>query len=357
MYFINGLPRTPKGNDSIWVIVDHLTKIAHFILMRTRYGGDKLAKLYIDNILKLHGVPKSTVSDRRAQFVSKFWRSLHQALKTKLDFSSAYHPQIDGQTKKVNQVLEDMLRACVLTYDKNWEDSLAFAEFSYNKGYHTNLKKAPFEVLYGRMCRTPLMCSEVGDRVIESPDFIKVAEEKIADVRENLRIAQSRQKSYADKRRRELKFDVGDHIYIKVFPIRGTRSFRVHGKLAPWYIGMYPVIKRIGTVVYKIKLLEQLSDVHNVFHVSQLRKCLRMPEEQVVHDILDLQDDLRYEEVPMRILDNMTRRTRTQTFKLCKVQWSRHSEAEATWKREDMLKKEFLHLFEEHFESRRRDSI
>jgi hypothetical protein len=234
---------------------------------------------------------------------------LHQALKTKLDFSSAYHPQTDGQTERVNQVLEDMLRACVLTYGKNWEDSLAFAEFSYNNGYHTSLKKAPFEVLYGRKCCMPMMWSEVGDRVIESPDFIKAAEEKIAEVRENLRIAQSRQKSYTDKRRRELKFDVGYHVYLKVSPIRGTRRFRVRGKLAPRYIGPYPAIKRIGVVAYKIKLPEQLSDVHNVFHVSQLWKCLRVPEEQVVPDTLDLQDDLRYQEVPVQILDTMTRRT------------------------------------------------
>jgi hypothetical protein len=182
MDFINELPRTPRGNDSIWVIIDRLTKVTHFILVRTTYGGDKLMKLYIDNILKLHGVPKSIVSDRGAQFVSKFLRSLHQALKTKLEFSSAYHPQTDGQIEIVNQVLKDMLRSCVLTYGKNWEDSLAFAEFSYNNGYHTSLKKAPFEVLYGRKCRTPLMWSKVGDRVIESSYFIKVTEEKIAEV-------------------------------------------------------------------------------------------------------------------------------------------------------------------------------
>jgi transposase InsO family protein len=143
MDFINGLSKTPRGNDSIWMIVDRLTKVAHFIPVRTTYGEDKLAKLYIDNILKLHGVPKSIVSDRRAQFVSMFWRSLHQALKTKLDFSSAYHPQTDRQTERVNQVPKDMLRACVLTYGKNWEGSLAFAEFSYNNGYHKSLKKAP----------------------------------------------------------------------------------------------------------------------------------------------------------------------------------------------------------------------
>jgi hypothetical protein len=143
------------------------------------------------------------------------------------------------------------------------------------------------------------MWSEVRDRVIEIPDFIKVVEENIAEVCENLQIAQSRQKSYADRRRRELKFDVGDHVYLKVSPIRETRRFHVHGKLAPRYIGSYPIIKRIGTATYKIKLPEQLSDVHNVFHVSQLLKCLRVPEEQVVPDTLDLQDDLRYQEVPV----------------------------------------------------------
>jgi hypothetical protein len=166
-----------------------------------------------------------------------------------------------------------------VSYGKNWKDSLSFAEFSYNNRYHSSLKKAPFEVLYGRKCRTPLTWSEVGDRVIESSDFIKAAEEKILEVRENLRIAQSRQKSYADKRRQELNFDVGDHVYLKASPIRETCKFHVRGKLAPRYIGPYPVIKRIGIVAYKIKLPEQLSDVHNVFHVSQLRKCLRVPEE------------------------------------------------------------------------------
>jgi hypothetical protein len=215
-----------------------------------------------------------------------------------------------------------MLRTCVLAYGKCWEDNLAFAEFSYNNGYHASLKKAPFEVLYGRKCRTPLMWSEVGDHIIESSYFIRAAEEKIVEVRENLRIAQSRQKSYADKRRWELKFDVGDHVYLKVSPIRGTRRFRVRGKLTPRYIGPYPVIKKIGVVAYKLKLPERLTDVHDVFHVSQLRKCLRVPEEQVMPDTLDLQDDLRYQEVPMKIVDTMTKRTRMKAFNLCKVQWS-----------------------------------
>jgi hypothetical protein len=152
MDFITGLPRTKNGHDSVWVVVDHLTKVAHFIPMLTTYAGDKLAKLYIDQIMKLHGVPSRIVSDRGTQFTSRFWRSLQRALGTKLDFSSAYHPQTDGQAERVNQILEDMLRACVLTYGKDWEDSLPYAEFSYNNNYQASIKMSPYEALYGRKC-------------------------------------------------------------------------------------------------------------------------------------------------------------------------------------------------------------
>jgi Mor family transcriptional regulator len=274
MDFITGLPRTKNGHDSVWVVVDHLTKVAHFIPMLTTYAGDKLAKLYIDQIMKLHGVPSRIVSDRGTQFTSRFWRSLQRALGTKLDFSSAYHPQTDGQAERVNQILEDMLRACVLTYGKDWEDSLPYAEFSYNNNYQASIKMSPYEALYGRKCQTPLMWSKVGECYIESPDFIVAAEVKVAEIRENLKAAQSRQKSYVDKRRRELSFKVGDHVYLKVSLIRGTRRFQVCGKLAPRYIGPFPILQRIGTMAYKIQLPEEMSDVHNVFHVSQLKKCL-----------------------------------------------------------------------------------
>ena len=155
----------------------------------------------MDNIVKLHGVPSRIVSDRGTQFTSKFWKSLHEAMGTKLDFSSAYHPQTDGQTERTNQIMKDMLRACVLTYGKDWEKSLTYVEFSYNNSYQASLGMSPFEALYGRKCRTPLMWSEVGERTLLGPALIKEAEDRVAEIREKLKEAQSRQKSYSDKRR------------------------------------------------------------------------------------------------------------------------------------------------------------
>jgi transposase InsO family protein len=178
-----------------------------------------LAKLYIENTVKLHGVPSRIVSDRGTQFTSRFSKSLHKAMGTKLDFSSAYHPQTDGRTERVNQILEDMLRACVLTYGKDWEQNLPYAEFSYNNDYQASLGMSPFEALYGRKCRTPLMWSEVGERALDGPTLIKEAEERVADIREKLKAAQFRQKSYADKKRREASFNPVDFAYLKVSPI------------------------------------------------------------------------------------------------------------------------------------------
>jgi transposase InsO family protein len=160
MDFITGFPRYSRGNDSIWVIVDRLIKVAHFIPVKTTHRSDQLADLYLSRIVSLHGIPKTIVSDRGTQFTSRFWKSLHQALGTKLAFITAYHPQTDGQTERVNQILEDMLRACVLAYGAKWEDCLPFAEFSYNNSYQASLQMAPFEALYGRKCRTPLNWSE-----------------------------------------------------------------------------------------------------------------------------------------------------------------------------------------------------
>jgi hypothetical protein len=147
---IRQLPGTQVGYDLIWVIVDHLKKLAHFIPVKTTYSGATLEELYMSRIVFLHGVPKKIVSDRGSQFTSKFWEKLHELMDTKLNFSSAYHPQTDGQTERTNQILKDMLRACPLKYGKSWDKSLPYVEFSYNNSYQASTEMAPFEALYGR---------------------------------------------------------------------------------------------------------------------------------------------------------------------------------------------------------------
>ncbi|WVZ49108.1 hypothetical protein U9M48_000489 [Paspalum notatum var. saurae] len=321
MDFVTGLPTTKKGNDAIWVIVDRLTKTAHFIPVKTTYGGAKLAQLYIENVARLHGVPSRIVSDRGTQFISRFWKSLHEALGTHLDFSSAYHPQTDGQTERVNQVMEDMLRACVLTYGRDWEASLPYAEFSYNNGYQASLGMAPFEALYGRKCRTPLIWAEDSERVPTGPALLKEAKEKIEEIKERLKIAQTN--------RRATPTEEGESLVLK---------FQVKGKLAPRYIGPYKIEARIGKVAYKLQLPESMSDIHNVFHVSQLKKCLKEPAKQL---------DLKYQEAPIRILDTGIKKTRRTAIKIYRVLWSRHGQEESTWEQEDALREEHPHLFED----------
>jgi transposase InsO family protein len=180
--------------------------------MHTTYVAKKYAEIYLDQIVRLHGIPKMIISDHGAQFVARFWEQLQDALGTKLIRSSAYHPQTDEQTERVNQILEDMIRACVLQYDKHWDKCLPLAEFSYNNSYQASLKMAPFEALYGRRCRTPLSWSQTGERKIFGPDPVNEAEEKVRVIHTNLKAAQSRQKSYADIRRRPLRFQLGDFV-------------------------------------------------------------------------------------------------------------------------------------------------
>jgi hypothetical protein len=196
-----------------------------------------------------------------------------------------------------------MLRACILTDGPKWDKHLPLAEFSYNNSYQESIKMSPFEALYGRPCCTPLSWSESGERVIFGPDIVAEAEEKVKQIQANILAAQSRQKSYVDKRCSPLEFEVGDHVYLHVSPMKGVRRFGIKGKLAPRYIGPYSIIDKHSATSYQVELPTRLSGVHNVFHVSQLKKCLKPQTDVVVEDTIPLEPDLTYKAHPIRVLD------------------------------------------------------
>ena len=176
-------------------------------------------------VVSRHEVPVSIISDRDSRFTSHFWKSLQSALGTRLDMSTAYHPQTDGQSERTIQTLEDMLRACVLDFGKSWEPHLPLVEFSYNNSYHASIKAAPFEALYGRKCRSPLCWAEVGDSQITGPELVLETSEKIVQIRNRMAAARDRQKSYADKRRKPLEFQVNDKVLLKVSPWKSVVRF------------------------------------------------------------------------------------------------------------------------------------
>jgi hypothetical protein len=200
---------------------------------------------------------------------------------------------------------------------------------------------APLEALYGRRCRTPLNWSEPGERWFFRPDMVKEIEEKVQRIIQNLKEAQARQKSYADKRRNPLYFQVGDHVYLKVLPMNGVSHFGVKGKLAPRYIGPFLILEQCGPVAYRLQLPEILSAVHNVFHVSQLKKCLRVLDRTIEVTDVAIEPELTYLEHPVRVLDQKDRVTQRRTLKFYKIQWNQHTEDEATWETQDFLEKNF----------------
>ncbi|KAA0046570.1 pol protein [Cucumis melo var. makuwa] len=202
--------------------VPGLTKSAHFVPGKSTYTASKWGQLYMTEIVRLHGVPVSIISDRDARFTSKFWKGLQLALDTRLDFSTTFHPQTDGQTERLNQILEDMLRACVLEFSGSWDSHLHLMEFAYNNSYQATIGMAPFEALYGKCCRSPVFWGEVGEQRMLGPELVQTTNAAIQKIRARMLTAQSRQKSYADVRRKDLEFEVGDMVFLKVAPMKGV---------------------------------------------------------------------------------------------------------------------------------------
>ncbi|GKA02856.1 putative reverse transcriptase domain-containing protein [Tanacetum coccineum] len=219
---------------------------------------------------------------------------MQEALGTRLDMSTTYHPQTDVQSEHTIQTLEDMLRACILDFEGSWDVHLPLVEFSYNNSYHSSVRCAPFEALYGRKCRSPIMWAEVGEGQLIGPELVQETAEKISQIKDRLKAARDRQKSYADKRKKPLEFNVGDYVLLKVLPWKGVVCFGNKGKLAPRFVGPFEIIEKVGPVAYWLDLPEELNGVHDTFHVSNLKKCLADPTLKVPLDEIRVDAKLNF---------------------------------------------------------------
>ncbi|GKA88055.1 putative reverse transcriptase domain-containing protein [Tanacetum coccineum] len=311
------LPKSSQGYDTIWVIVDWLTKSAIFVLMRETDPLDKLARMYLKE----------------------------NALGTNLDMSTAYHPQTNEQSERTIQTLKDMLRACAIDFGKGWVNHLPLVKFSYNNSYHASIKAAPFKALYGRKCRLPICWAEVGEAQILSQELIQETIEKIIQIKQKMQAARDRQKSYADLKRKPMEFQVGDKVMLKVSPWKGVLRFGKRGKLNPRYVEPFKVIEKVGEVAYKLELPEELSRVPNTFHVSNLKKCYADEPLAVPLDGLHFDDKLQFVEEPVEIMDREVKRLKQRRIPLVKVRWNSRRGPEFTRKREDQFKEKYPHLF------------
>nr|GEZ44220.1 putative reverse transcriptase domain-containing protein [Tanacetum cinerariifolium] len=276
---------------------------------------------------------------------SRFWRSLQEALGTRLDMSTAYHPKTNGQSERTIQTLEDMLGACVIDFRGSWDRHLPLVEFSYNNSYHASIKAASFEALYERKCRSPVGWSEVGDSQLTGPELIQETNEKIVQIKNYLLIARSRKKSYADVRRRPLKFNVGDKVMLRVSPWKGVIRFGKRGKLSPRFIRPFKILERIGPVAYKLELPRELQGIHNTFHVSNLKKCLSDESLSIPLDEVQLDDKLYFIKEPAEIMDREVKRLKQSRIPIIKVRWNSHRGPEYTWERDDQMKSKYPYLF------------
>ncbi|XP_052723719.1 uncharacterized protein LOC108344536 [Vigna angularis] len=269
---------------------------------------------------------------------------VHDQLGQALHQRDPYHPQTDGQSERTIQTLEDLLRTCVLDHMGIWDEVLPLIEFTYNNSFQSSIGMAPFEALYGRKCRTPLCWFQEGENILTGPELVQQTTDKVKLIQERLKTSRSRQKSYADKRRRPLEFKAGDHVFLRMNPTTGVGRALRSKKLSPKFVGPYQILRRIGPVAYELALPPQLSNLHPVFHVSQLRKYVSDPSHILELEDVRLRQDRTLEMKPVRVEDVRTKLYKGKDVRLVKVVWDDKT-GDSTWEVEDAMRDLYPHLF------------
>ncbi|GJT29965.1 putative reverse transcriptase domain-containing protein [Tanacetum coccineum] len=286
MDFITKLPKSSQGFDTIWVIVDRLTKSAHFLPIKENDPLDKLESCNLNRIVahKIRNTVFQSSCDRDGRFTSNFWKSFQKALGTDISMSTAYHPETDARLRR------DLLNS------------------RGNRTYHARIKAAPYEALYGQKCRSPVCWAEVGEAQLTGLELIQETTEKIVLIKQRIQAAQDRQKSYADLKRKLMDFEVGDRVLLKVSPRKGVVRFGKRGKLNRRYVEPFKVLAKVGKVAYRLELPQELSRVHHTFHVSNLKKCYA--DEPLVMSLegIYVDDKLQFMEEPVEIMERETKR-------------------------------------------------
>nr|GEX08552.1 putative reverse transcriptase domain-containing protein [Tanacetum cinerariifolium] len=288
------LPKSSQGYDTIWVIVDQLTKSTIFVTMRETDLMEKLARMYLNEVLARHGIPVSIICDRNPRFTSNFWKSLQKTLGTSLDMSTTYHPETNRQSERTIQTLEDMMRAYTIDFEK---------------------------------------------------ELIQETTKNIIQFKQRMHATRDRQKSYANLKHKEIEFQIEDRVMIKVLPWKGVVHFRKRGKLNPKYVGPFMVLDKVETIAYKLELLQEFSRVHNTFHVSNLKKCHADEPLAVPLDGLHFDYKLHFVEELVEIVDREVKRLKKSRIPLFEVRWNSRRGPEFMWEREDQFRKKYPHLF------------
>ncbi|GJR87010.1 reverse transcriptase domain-containing protein [Tanacetum coccineum] len=304
---LSGLLQQPEIPEWKWerIAIDFITKLPR----TTNFKKDGLARLYLNEIMARHGVPILIVFECDSHFMLPFWKSMQDALGTRLDMSMAYHPQTDSQSKHTILTLKDMLRACVIDFRGSWDIHLPLVEFSYNNNYHSSMRYAPFEALYGRKCRPPILWAEVGEGQLIRPEIVQETIEKISQIKDQLKAARDHQKSVV--------------------------CFGMKVKLATRFVGPFEITKRISLVAYRLRIPQELSSIHDTFHMSNLKKCLADPTLHVPLEEIQVDAKLNFAEAPVEILEREIKKLKRSRIPIVKVRWNSKRGHKFTWERED----------------------